>query len=294
MFEELKTRSRRFLARKRQHSSVQALHHFAMFIERCYDNDEWDMCANGETALMRRLAPAHFSVVFDVGAHVGDWSIEALKTWPQAHAHAFEVAAPTYGRLTTHVEAAGFSSRATLRCLGLSDARGSRDMYYFAEHPQLTCDMPRHPYASTLFTAQLIDGDSYVEQQGITSIDFMKIDVEGAEHLVLKGLRKTLESGGVHCVQFEIGAFSIQTKVLLADYYNMLGSLFWIGKVFPTHVEFREYEWTMESFRFSNFLCVSRKRPDLKELAETPAAEAHSWRLHRMVKRFDQLSRRGA
>jgi FkbM family methyltransferase len=268
MFEQLKTRSRRFLARKRQHSSVQALHRFAMFIEESYDNDEWDMCANGETALLRRLAAAQFSVLFDVGAHVGHWSIEALKTWSGARVHAFEVAAPTYRRLTAHVEAAGLSSRATLRCLGLSDAGGTREMYYYAEHPQLTCDTPRHPYVPTPFTAQLIDGDDYVEQQGITSIDFMKIDVEGAEHLVLKGLRRTLESGGIHCIQFEYGAFSIQTKMLLADYYNLLGSSFWIGKVFPTHVEFRDYEWTMESFRFSNFLCISRKRPDLKELAE--------------------------
>ena len=267
MFDQLKTRSRRFLARRRRHSSVQALHRVAMFIEEAYDNDEWDMSVNGETALMRRLAPARFSVAFDVGAHVGNWSIEALRTWRRAHVHAFEVAEPTYGRLTTSIEAAGLSSRATLRRLGLSDAGGSRDMYYYAEHPQLTCDTPRHPYDSTPFTAQFIDGDSYVEQQGITSIDFMKIDVEGAEHLVLKGLRRTLESGGIQCLQFEYGAFSIQTKVLLADYYNVLGSFFWIGKVFPTHVEFRDYQWTMESFRFSNFLCISRKRPDLKELA---------------------------
>jgi FkbM family methyltransferase len=277
MFEHLRTRSRRFLARKRRHASVQALHRFAMFIKESYDNDEWDMCANGETALLRRLAPAHFSVVFDVGAHVGDWSIAALKTWPQAGAHVFEVAEPTYRRLTTHIEAAGLSSRATLNRLGLSDASGRREMYYYAEHPHLTCDMPRHHYASTLFTAELIDGDRYVEEHGIASIDFIKIDVEGAEHLVLKGLRKTLESGGVHCIQFEYGAFSIQTRVLLADYYAMLAPLFWIGKVFPTHVEFRDYEWTMESFGFSNFLCVSRKRPDLKELAETETREAHGW-----------------
>src|ERR1700687_29901 len=135
MSEPLKTRSRRFLARKRQHPLVQALHRFAVFIEECYDNDEWDMCANGETALMRRLAPAQFSVVFDVGANQGDWSIEALKTWPESRAHVFEVAAPTYGRLTARAQAAGLCSRATLRCMGLSDASGSRDMYYFADHP---------------------------------------------------------------------------------------------------------------------------------------------------------------
>ena len=56
------------------------------------------------------------------------------------------------------------------------------------------------------------------------------------------------------------------------SYYEMLQSLFWIGKVYPTGVEFAEYDWRMESFRFSNFVCVSRQRPDLKEMVRDVAA----------------------
>jgi hypothetical protein len=142
-------------------------------------------------------------------------------------------------------------------------------MYYFAEHPQLTCDMPRHSHATaTTFTAELMAGDDYVRQRDLGTIDFLKIDVEGAEHLVLKGFRETLEARRIQCVQFEYGAFSIQTRVLLADYYDALGRNYWIGKIFPGSVEFRDYHWTMENFRFANFLGVSRSRPDLRELAK--------------------------
>jgi FkbM family methyltransferase len=274
-FEEFKTRSRRLIARNREHASVRALHRFAAFIDDCYENDEWDMCANGEATLLRRLAPARFKTVFDVGAHVGDWSIEALRAWPDAYVHAFEVAAPTFARLERRIDEAGLSARATLVCKGLGEVSTARNMYYFPDHPNLTCDLPRHEYESRPFRAELVDGDSYVRQRGLERIDFLKIDVEGAEHLVLKGLARTLGAGRVPCVQFEYGAFSIQTRVLLADYYELLAPAYWIGKIFPRSVEFREYHWTMESFRFSNFLCVSRRHPDLKALAEgAPLAAA--------------------
>jgi FkbM family methyltransferase len=267
-FEDFKTRSRRLIARNRGHASVRALHRLATFIDGCYENDEWDMCANGETTLIERLAPARFRTVFDVGAHVGDWSIEALGAWPDARVHAFEVAPPTFERLKRRIDEAGLSARSTLVCKGLGDVTATRNMYYFPDHPNLTCDLPRHEYESRPFCAEMIDGDGYVRQQGLERIDFLKIDVEGAEHLVLKGLAETLDAGNVDCIQFEYGAFSIQTRVLLADYYERLAPRYSIGKIYPRSVEFRDYHWTMESFRFSNFLCVSRGRPDLKALAE--------------------------
>jgi FkbM family methyltransferase len=268
MFDRLKERSRRFIASNRERRSIRALHQLAAFVETGYENEDWDMYSNGETRLFRRLAPVRLETLFDVGANIGGWSVEALKTWQGSHIHAFEVAAPTFRRLVQRVEGLCLSPQMTLNCVGLSDVSGSREMYYFPEQPQLTCDMPRHPHAaSTPFQAQLVQGDEYVAEHGIETIDFLKIDVEGAEHRVLKGLRNTLDAGCIHCIQFEYGAFSIQTRVLLADYYQMLDSRYWIGKIFPSGVEFRDYHWTMESFRFSNFFCVSRNRPDLKELA---------------------------
>jgi FkbM family methyltransferase len=247
---------------------VRALHYMAEFIESAYENEEWDMAVNGEAALLRRLQPAGFTTVLDVGAHVGDWSVEALLAWPSSQVHAFEVAAPTYEELTRRVAAAGVSARLILNPVGLSDRTTTRDMYFFPDHPQLTCDMPRHAeHRATRFQAQLLKGDTYAAQHGLARIDFVKIDVEGAEHLVIRGFHDTIESGRLDCIQFEYGAFSLQTRVLLADYYDLLGSRYWIGKIYPTHVEFKDYDWRMESFRFVNFLCVSRSRPDLQALA---------------------------
>jgi FkbM family methyltransferase len=76
------------------------------------------MCVNGETALLQRLTAARFATVFDVGAHVADWSVEALAAWPGSHVHVFEVAPPTFDRLKQRIDAAGLSVRSTRTARG--------------------------------------------------------------------------------------------------------------------------------------------------------------------------------
>jgi FkbM family methyltransferase len=268
-FASLAVRSHRWLARNRRRSSVQAAHRLAAFLEEAYENEEWDLHANGEASLLQRLAPAGFATVVDVGANVGDWSLAALNAWPRCHVHAFEVAPPTFERLVRHLAAAGLANRATLNPIGLGDVCGEREMYYYPDSPNLTSDQPRHPGSRIEpFRARLVEGDCYVMERKLHDVDFVKIDVEGAEHRVLAGFRQTIEQGRLHAIQFEYGPFSIDTRVLLADYYERLGRRYWIGKIYPGHVEFSDYHWSRERFRFANFLGIARSRPDLRTLAE--------------------------
>ncbi len=58
------------------------------------------------------------------------------------------------------------------------------------------------------------------------------------------------------------------------DYDDVLQPHDSIGKIDPTSVEFRDYEWTMGSFRLSHALCVLRGRPELKALAVGEAVRA--------------------
>ena len=140
-------------------------------------------------------------------------------------------------------------------------------MYYFPEHPDLTCDLRRHnSYEMVPFDATLRPGDKYCEEHHIAAVDFVKIDVEGAEYRVMKGLSDRLREGKIHCLQFEYGTFSTQTRFLLADYYALLSERYWIGKIYPKYIDFKEYEWTMEDFHFANFCCVSKARSDLRGL----------------------------
>jgi FkbM family methyltransferase len=258
---------RGIIGRNRRSAPVKALHRLAGLVESAYFNEGASFETNGERRLIERLGRADFRIAFDVGANHGDWSLHALGAWPQCRIHAFEVAPPTYEALVSKVAASKHASRMTLNCLGLSDTDSTQEMFYFPHHPELTCDLRRHvEYEMVPFEARLASGDAYASEHQLDAVDFVKIDVEGSEHRVLRGLGSRLSSAKIHCLQFEYGAFSTQTRVLLADYYSLLSRNYWLGKIYPDYVEFTEYDWRLEDFRFANYCGVSKSRPELRDL----------------------------
>ncbi|MDP9169713.1 MAG: FkbM family methyltransferase [Acidobacteriota bacterium] len=268
MIGRLKTGARHVIGQHRRSSAVGVLHKVASFIESAYANEGSEFSENGEQGVIDRLRPADLRTALDVGANFGDWTLEALAAWRNCRVHAFEVAPPTFKVLEAKIAASPFRDRASLNGFGLSDTNSTLPMFYFPDHPELTCDLPRHEYPATPFNAELRTGAEYAESAGLATIDFLKIDVEGAEHRVLKGFKSWLADGRIHCIQFEYGAFATQTKFLLADFYALLGERYWIGKIYRNYVDFREYDWNIESFRFSNYCCVSKSRPDLRDLLQ--------------------------
>jgi FkbM family methyltransferase len=257
------------IAWNRRSAVMTALHRAASFVESAWNNEGTAFEVNGERFLLERLAPAGFRMAFDVGANTGNWSRAALTLWPDCQVHAFEVAPETYKELAKSLASGAYAGHGKAHDFGLSDAVGPLRMYYFPEHSELTCATPRHEeYLAVPFDAQLTTLDVFCRDQGIESIDFLKIDVEGSEHNVLKGGRALWEAQKVACIQFEYGAFSIGSHFLLKDYFDLLSSRYFIGKIFPNHVAFVDYSWRDENFRFSNYLCVSRTRPDLRALVD--------------------------
>lgn len=244
---------------------MKTLHRLTSFVESAYSNEGSSFETNGERVLLRKLAPAGFRTALDVGANFGDWALEAIAVWPDCHVHAFEVAPLTFQHLSDRIAGTDKGGRITANCLGLSDEKGTCRMHYYPDHPDLTSGSAWHSnYRSVPFDAQLTTGDEYCNTHAIDTVDFLKIDVEGFESRVLKGFQDRLSAQKIHCVQFEYGAFATQTKFLLTDYYALLSPHYWIGKIFPGYVDFRDYDWTLEDFRFSNYCCVSKARQDLR------------------------------
>ncbi|HZY90129.1 MAG TPA: hypothetical protein VFE78_35235, partial [Gemmataceae bacterium] len=64
--------------------------------KRAFNYDVFDAAANGEYALLRRVAlGAAPCTVLDVGANVGEWALQAARAWPAATVHGFEVSPTT-------------------------------------------------------------------------------------------------------------------------------------------------------------------------------------------------------
>jgi FkbM family methyltransferase len=265
----VKNSLRTVIATHRRSLVISAIHNVTSFVESAWRNEGSEFASNGERFVLRKLRSAQFQVAIDAGANLGDWSREALDMWPSCRVHAFEVAPATFEGLEAGMRTYAHRDRISLHQVGLSDEAGIQTMYFFPESPQLTCDIPRHDqFEAVPFAAKLTTLDEFCDENSIKTVDFLKIDVEGAEHRVLKGFSKRLSAGNVSCIQFEYGAFSIQTRFLLKDYYELLSTQFWIGKIFPNYVDFLNYDWTSEDFRFCNYLCLSRNRSDLRDLLQ--------------------------
>jgi FkbM family methyltransferase len=256
----LKQRLLRFLPRHRKHALVRRVDRMCRRFHEAYENHNYDSRSNGERLVLDALArQPGIQTIVDVGANVGDWSMLAAQAVPGATIHALEVVPETFDRLR-----ANHAARANIVAypVGLSDAPGEVDVYCAPGNSSLaTCvagaSESIHHAAHPAVRGRVTTGDQFCAEHGIDRIDFLKLDVEGYEPNVLRGFTTALTSGRIKVVQFEYGTVNILIRFLLRDFYDLLAPLgMRIGKVYPTYVEFREYDVGHEDFLGPNYVAV--------------------------------------
>jgi FkbM family methyltransferase len=223
---------------------------------------------NGERWLLEALQGETIRTVVDVGANVGKWSLLAADRFPQATILALEIVPATAGELRTRT-----AGRDRIRPynLGLADHTGTVTIRYnpaasthatFTEYP--------HRWEEQRIECQVVRGDELLAGEGIREVDFLKIDVEGAEHLVLRGLEELLRERRVRFVQFEYGRVNVLTRFLLKDFYELFaGYGYVVGKIYPDHVDIRDYDLADEDFLGPNYLACRAEEPVLRQLTKS-------------------------
>jgi FkbM family methyltransferase len=226
-----------------------------------WKNWNYDLETNGERWVLHRIAAFEPRVVFDVGANVGDWTIAALAAMPHARIHAFEIIESTRSLLAGRMSG---KAGVIVNGFGLSDHAGVIKMHAFDAGNTLASHVA-YPHGSYReVSCPVRRGDEYMQEHEIPRVDFLKLDVEGAEHLVLSGFRDALETGRIDVIQFEYGKVNILTHFLLRDFHELLESRgYLLGKVYPDHVDFRPYVLEDEDFLGPNYLAVRRARADI-------------------------------
>lgn len=232
---------------------------------KAYENVNYDYVKNGETFFIEQLKHFSPSTIFDVGANRGEWTIIANQILPSADIHVFEAVPETYHLLTKQINNTG---KLHLNNLGLSNESGFSEIFTDASKDthatMITKEVGRENFQTKKI--QTKKGDEYCHENNINQIDFLKIDVEGAEHLVLRGFSEMLNNGSIAAIQFEYTALNIYSRFLLKDFYDYLKDKgYYIGKLFPNGVAFKDYTHSDEDFKGPNYIAVHKSNSCLIE-----------------------------
>jgi FkbM family methyltransferase len=142
--------------------------------------------------------------VIDVGANIGIWTIGAAKrAGSQGKVHAFEPLESNFARLLSNIKLNRVST-VVPRNLALSDRAGRLQFFPSPNKNSGVGLLAPKGWNVPTCDVDAITLDDYCEQHQIGSVDFLKIDVEGAESLVLKGATRLLSSPSPPSIVFEM------------------------------------------------------------------------------------------
>lgn len=234
-----------------------------------YEGFSYNFKNNGEEVLLRALPKFSTHTVFDVGANIGEWTLTALSHYPNANIYAFELSEDTFKTLNKNLHS---QNRVKMVNQGLSNEAG-RIFYkdYGVNSGNNTilggADFHDHDIAPIKKNGVLNTGDIYCADNGIETIELLKIDVEGAEHLVLKGFIDMLTNGSIKVIQFEYGYTHADAKFLIKDFYELLEPLgYLMGPLKPSGVLFMPFDYGLNGFNSGpNYVAVHRSEINLIE-----------------------------
>jgi FkbM family methyltransferase len=216
------------------------------------------METNGELRLIEAISSLSPTTVFDVGANEGEWSTFALDALPAASLTSFEPIPDVAARC--HARLARFGDRSTVVPMGLAETSGPRPFFIDRDRTTVSgLSMPHTDMPLERLELPFTTGDEYCAKSGVGTIDLLKIDAEGADHLVLAGFSEMLGQRRIRIVQFEYGPWALSNRYLLADFVDSLGGFgYQVGRLYAEGVEFREHTPRFEDFRLANYVAVRR------------------------------------
>ena len=161
-----------------------------------------------------RWIERHFrdgDVFYDIGANVGAYSLIAAKRFPNLRGVAFEPSALNFGQLVRNIAVNGCGEQITPLAIALGDATRMETFNY----QNLTRGGALHtigeavaengrPFTPALRQQVRIESlDDVVRTYGLPAPSHLKLDVDGAEPLILEGARHTLQGPALRTVLVE-------------------------------------------------------------------------------------------
>ncbi len=221
----------------------------------------------GELNILHQIKnSAAIHTCFDIGANDGSYSIMLINVFTGAKVFAFEPVASIYDTAVSKIkDHAGITlinkavsnyagtmelytdSSSNNNQISSSFADGLKDFYQVNDLQKLSVDV--------------VTIDSFCQDNNISRIDFLKVDVEGAELSVLQGCAHLLSTNGIGFIQFEFNDFNISSRTFVKDFYDLLRNFRFYRVTKNGCIALGEYTASHEIFRYQNILAVHASMP---------------------------------
>jgi len=199
-------------------------------------------------------------IIFDVGANKGQYANLIENVFHgNAYIYSFEPGKTTYNELlknTAYIKNItqynfGFGSKEKEEYLNYDTAGSGLASVYKRrlDHVHIPFEQKEKIEIKTI--------DDFCQKNTITSIDFLKIDVEGHELEVLRGAEHMIKKDAIRSIQFEFGGANIDSRTYFQDFYYLLQDRYTIYRVLQDGIyEIKQYSELDEVFTTVNYFAT--------------------------------------
>lgn len=228
-------------------------------------NYESDRISGEERFIKQFLAGKVGGVVFDVGANVGNYSSKVLQINPRLTVYAFEPHPQTFAALKKNVRHSSFVAIN----VAAGEYAGTADLYDYAvatdgsSHASFYQDVIEsiHCAPSIHYRVTVVTLGEFARANQITNIVLLKIDAEGNELNVLKGIKDFLSAGQVEAIHFEFNEMNVCSRVFFRDIWNLLPNYDFYRLLPDGMAKFERYSPVFcEIFAYQNIVALLKQR----------------------------------
>lgn len=233
-----------------------------------YENCSNKFNKNGERFLIELHRDALSKVILDVGANVGQWARVAASTVAGSTIHAFEPIPGTFGELNRRLAAAGLAGRVRTYNFGLSETDAQLNLALDGNDTSTATVVQdaTHTFSVLLRDRDMVPctlrrGDAVCAEAGIEHVDFLKVDAEGHEIQVLRGLSQMLNAKKIQCIQLEHNEYAALHRVYLYDIFDILEGRYNLYLLLRDGFQKIVYHPREEHYRFRTLVATANGSP---------------------------------
>ncbi|MDA9930196.1 FkbM family methyltransferase [Alphaproteobacteria bacterium] len=210
-------------------------------------------------------------VIFDVGAHVGEYSSFCRKVNSGCELHMFEPSDSHFEVLKSNFsgELEGSQSAVTkLNDFGLSNISAKRTLY---KNQDITGIASVHRRDLSYLDismdieeeCEFLSPTDYLEQSDVTFINLLKLDIEGEEMNVLRGFETAFRKKIIAVCQFEYGHANLDSRINFKDFFNYFKDVEYdLYILLPTgRIDaIKNYSEKYENYYIANFIAMPSEK----------------------------------